>query len=230
VLHKSSSIDLAPPHLRARLAMLVKEFSSRILAETFPCMFAARELLRDDLLFGLANNPDTMLPDVAELMRKAAAAIRSERNQVVVLFVEAPTAESLVEERALAIKILRYLHEHDRVPWPPDAPTDPADPRWVFWFDGIDFFINFSTPGHVLRQSRNLGPAFTLVVQSRSTFDQFGDQVRASIRARIADHDKVPPHPALGSYGDPTAHEVAQYFLGDSTVATDLLTSAHMNR
>ncbi len=167
------------------------------------------------------------------LMREAAAAIRSHRDQVVVLFLDAATGSTLDTERALGAAILRHLRRHDRVPWPHGAPADPMDPRWVFWFEGVDFFINMSTPGHRRRRSRNLCSAFTLVVQSRSAFDAFAgdaDPVRAHIRSRIAAHDAMPPHPALGAYGDPCSREAAQYFLGDDNeIVIDLIAEADIS-
>jgi hypothetical protein len=182
-------------------------------------MFAPHAYTADELVFGLAAEPRGALPDCAGLMREAADLIRLDPEQVAVLFIETEADASLVTEQQLAADLLQYLHEHDRIPWPAGAPTDPLDPHWVFWFEGIDFFINFSSPGHALRHSRNLGPALTAVVQSRSSFDRFSgpdSKVRSLIRARVDEYDRLPAHPALGSYGDPVNRELFQYFLGDS--------------
>ncbi|MFD4240487.1 YqcI/YcgG family protein [Streptomyces sp. NPDC058525] len=101
--------------------------------------------------------------------------------------------------------------------WPADAPVDPADPKWNFWYRGIDFFINVSTRHHRLRRSRNLGHPFTLVVQSRASFDRLPVQAAAArrqIRGRIAAYDGLGLSPHLGTHGD--APELPQYFLGDT--------------
>jgi FPC/CPF motif-containing protein YcgG len=107
------------------------------------------------------------------------------------------------------------------------------DPRWVFWFEGIDFFVNFSTPSHQ-RRSRNLGSAMTMVVQARSSFDDFAEpdnRIRALIRSRVQTYDDMPVHPAIGTYGDPTSREATQYFLGDSNdITIDLLTQEDIVR
>jgi FPC/CPF motif-containing protein YcgG len=215
-----------------RLAELAREFAGTVLDPRFPCVFAQRAVERDELLYGLVGAAEELLPAVLATMRQACAAIRSVPDQVVVVFLDLGTAMSLVEERAVARSILTYLRRHDPVAWPADAPTDPHDPRWVLWFDGIDLFINFSTPAHVARRSRRVASAFTLIVQSRSTFDPFGGAghpSRALIRARLAGYDAVPAHPALGAYGDPTNCEAAQYFLGDANhPSCPLVTDADM--
>jgi FPC/CPF motif-containing protein YcgG len=104
--------------------------------------------------------------------------------------------------------------------WPQAEPTDPADLAWNCWFNGVDFFINFSTPHHVKRLSRNLGRAFTMVVQSRASFDTLpgsGLKARATIRSRISRYDAVGISPCLGTHG--SAPELPQFFLEDDNTA-----------
>ncbi|MFD3678224.1 YqcI/YcgG family protein [Streptomyces sp. NPDC058613] len=112
--------------------------------------------------------------------------------------------------------------------WPAEAPVDPADPQWNFWYKGIDFFINVSTRHHRLRRSRNLGHPFTLVVQSRASFDRLpvhATAARRQIRRRIAAYDGVGLSPHLGTHGD--APELPQYFLGDSNGCPYTAVTAH---
>jgi FPC/CPF motif-containing protein YcgG len=217
-LYPASQITAGGGPETRRLGELVEEFTRRVLDPAFPCVFASRPVLDDALLFGLAR-PGTAAV-AAEVLAEAAQAIAGEPEQIVVVFAEPSTGASLPEERAFSAEVLRHLFQRDRHRWPEGAPFDPDDPRWVFWFGGIDFFFNFSTPGHQARRSRNLGPAWTAVAQSRSSFDAFvgaDHRARARIRAKLAAYDAVPPHPALGSYGDPDNREAHQYFLGDGT-------------
>jgi uncharacterized protein len=201
-----------------RLVQIVAEFSTQIRNPRFPCFFAARALAEDEILFGLAESSPDLPGAITELMREASRAIRSSSKLVVAIFADVAFDATLAQEREFAGQVLRRLRQEDRVPWPPDAPQDPRDPRWVFWFEGVDFFINFSSPGHKCRRSRNLGSAFSMVVQSRSSFDDFGlhSKAREIVRSRLAGYDDLPPHPALGVYGDSANREILQYFLGDT--------------
>lgn len=211
----------------ARIAQIVSEFSIRIQHPSFPCTFAKHALLEDDLLFGLAESSIDLTAAITELMREAADTIHLSPKQVIVLFADLPSDTTLTQEREFASEVLLRLRKEDRVPWPSDAPHDPNDPRWTFWFGGVDFFINFSSPGHKRRRSRNLGSAFSMVVQSRSSFDDFGphSKGREVVRSRLARYDDLPPHPALGAYGDPSNREMLQYFLGETnTESWELLT------
>ncbi len=192
---------------------------------------APRAVERNELLYGLVGATEEPLPAMLATMRQACAAIRSVPDQVVVVFLDLGTAMSLVDERAVARSILTYLRRHDPVAWPADAPTDPHDPRWVMWFDGIDLFVNFSTPPRGPPQSpRHVGV-------------HAGGPVEIDVRpvrrgrpsgpgahpARLAGYDAVPAHPALGAYGDPANSEAAQYFLGDANhPSCPLVTDADM--
>ncbi|HZM76390.1 MAG TPA: YqcI/YcgG family protein [Candidatus Limnocylindrales bacterium] len=218
-----------PPGFR----QLLEEFAEAIGHPGFPCMFAGRALARDEILFAWVPGTADPLDEFLEAFQATAAAVRQHPDQVVVIFAESSHA-SLDSEREFAVTLLRHLREHDRTPWPADQPTDPADPQWIFWFEGVDFFINFSTPGHRHRRSRNVGSAFTVITQSRSSFDSFvepGDRVRAVIRERVGDYDTVPVHPALGTFGDPDNREALQFFLGESNECpVELLSHSDVKR
>lgn len=218
MLYRASQVAAGTSAGGQRLGELVEEFTHRVLDPAFPCVFASRPVREDWLLFGLAESGTAA--ETADLLAEAAGAISKEPEQVVVIFADLPEPGSLPAERTFSVEVLRLLRRLDRHDWPEAAPLDPEDPNWVFWFEGVDFFLNFSTPGHRDRRSRNLGPAWTAVVQSRSSFDTFtgaDHHARLRIRARLAEYDAVAPHPALGSYGDPGNHEAHQYFLGDGT-------------
>lgn len=139
-------------------------------------------------------------------------------------WIEGTDTNNLEEDKNIASAILKELLTADQTPWPASAPTNPNDPNWDFWYGGVDCFINFSTPHHVKRRSRNLGSAFTLVIQSRSTFDHIGKnpmQIRHRIRERIAQYDTIPMSPALGEHGN--APELPQSFLGDDNIEASML-------
>ncbi|WP_328886484.1 YqcI/YcgG family protein [Streptomyces sp. NBC_00316] len=216
MLYRASQVAAGTSAGVRRLGELVEEFTHRVLDPAFPCVFAPRPVLEDTLLVGLAEAGAAA--EAADLLAEAAGAISKEPEQIVVIFADLPETGSLPAEREFSAEVLRLLRRLDRYDWPEATPLDPEDPRWVFWFEGVDFFFNFSTPGHRERRSRNLGPAWTAVVQSRSSFDTFAGadhRARLRIRARLAEYDAVPPHTALGSYGDPGNREAHQYFLGD---------------
>lgn len=104
------------------------------------------------------------------------------------------------------------------------AVRGPEHPDWELYLDGIGLFVNVSSPRHVARRSRNVGPAFTVIAQARESFDRDGrasDKSRKAIRQRLLTYDDVPPHPGLGSFHDATSREALQFFLGDGLTLMD---------
>ncbi|MEU6128233.1 YqcI/YcgG family protein [Saccharopolyspora sp. NPDC047091] len=190
------------------------DFARTAGAEDFPCVFAPQAFRRDELLFG---HGDVRGPHaVVHLMDLAVDAIAANPDQVVVLWLDGIESDSLDEDCATARELLLTLLREGGA-WPSDAPTDPKDPNWNFWYRGIDFFINISTRHHVRRRSRNLGKCFTLVVQSRASFDRLPRRAaaaRTTIRERLVEYDGVPPSPHLGTHGE--APELPQFSLGDT--------------
>lgn len=211
----------------AEARQLMGEFAAVIDNEHFPCFFARSAFRRDELLFGTTDVADD-LDGVALLFDEAASVIHGDVDQTVVMWLTGAAPTTLEEDRRFTSTLLATLLRLDCVQWPTDRPTDPAHPQWDFWYRGVDFFVNVSTPHHVRRHSRNLGTAYTLVVQSRSSFDRIGvagQGARSKIRERIAKYDDLPPAPALGSHGD--APEIDQYFLGDSNAPAPVPLLSH---
>lgn len=201
-----------PEGLESHLA----EFTATAGSSDFPCVFAPMALRKDELLFGVGDVTKDGWGVAVMLMDLAAEAIWEDPDQVVVLWFDGIESATLDDDHAAFRQILLTLLEAGGE-WPAEAPVDPADPRWNFWYKGIDFFINVSTRHHRLRRSRNLGHAFTLVVQSRASFDRLpvaATAARRQIRRRISTYDGVGLSPHLGTHGD--APELPQYFLGDS--------------
>ncbi|MFK0200168.1 YqcI/YcgG family protein [Streptomyces lavendulae] len=201
-----------PEGLESHLAQFAETAGSR----DFPCVFAPLALRKDELLFGVGNVAQDGWNAAVTLMDLAAEAIWEDPDQVVVLWLDGIGSDSLDSDHEAFRQILLALLEAGGE-WPADAPTDPADPKWNFWYKGIDFFINVSTRHHRLRRSRNLGHPFTLVVQSRASFDRLpvhAAAARRQIRRRISTYDAVGLSAHLGTHGD--APELPQYFLGDT--------------
>jgi len=194
-----------------------QDFARTAGSSDFPCVFAPRALRRNQLLFGLGDVARGGWGTAAELMGQAAKAIWEDPDQAVVLWFEGVGSTCLEDDHEALRRILETLLEDGAQEWPPDAPRDPADPGWNFWYRGIDFFVNTSTRHHRLRRSRNLGACFTLVVQSRASFDRLPRQAaaaRKAIRRRTASYDSVAVSPHLGTHGQ--LPELPQFFLGDT--------------
>jgi len=195
----------------------LEDFAATAGRPDFPCMFAPKAFADGELLFGHAEITDGCLEPITAVMDAAACAIARHQEQVVVVWVSGLAAESLAQEVVAAERIMEHLLAADRSGWPAAVPVDPRDPGWNFWYAGVDFFINFSTPHHLDRRSRNLGRCFTMVLQSQSSFDRFPRQAKAmreKIRRRIGDYDALGPSPALGVHGE--APEIDQFFLGET--------------
>ncbi|MFJ3841504.1 YqcI/YcgG family protein [Streptomyces sp. NPDC090054] len=198
-----------------RVMSHMAEFAETAGSLDFPCVFAPMALRKDELLFGVGDVAYDGWGVAVTLMDLAAEAIWEDPDQVVVLWLDGIGSSSLEEDHAAFRKLLLVLLQAGGE-WPAEAPLDPEDPKWNFWYRGIDFFINVSTRHHLLRRSRNLGHPFTLVVQSRASFDRLPVQATAArrqIRGRIAEYDAVEVSPHLGTHG--AAPELPQYFLGD---------------
>ena len=207
----------------AKAMKYLQEFDEAVQSKGFPCIFAPLAFRHNDLLFGLADI-SAGYQQIILLFNAAVQSIMKNSNQTIVLWIEGTDTNNLEEDKNIASAILKELLTADQTPWPASAPTNPNDPNWDFWYGGVDCFINFSTPHHVKRRSRNLGSAFTLVIQSRSTFDHIGKnpmQIRHRIRERIAQYDTIPMSPALGEHGN--APELPQFFLGDDNIEAAML-------
>lgn len=183
---------------------------------SFPCIFAPKALSDDELLFGSARYEPDQWSDVIALFDAMVESIRRNPDQVCVLWVEGAPIDSLEAESHFARQLMLTLLDASGR-WPEGETTDPENPGWIFWYKGVDLFLNFSTPNHVNRHSRNLGSCFTVVTQSRATFDRLprqGATFRRIIRKRLASYDDVPLSPLLSTHGDQP--ELPQFFLGDN--------------
>ncbi len=208
-------------NLPGSMARTGSEFAERVRRRSFPCIFARSAVDQGDVVVGLARGTrHEVLAASTDLLRQLARRICDDDETIGVLFLDVPGLVTIDDDHRLADELLRHWHANDGADWPSHAPRDPADPAWVFWFDGVGFFVNFSSPRHERRHSRNVGPWFTVVAQAREVFDRpdrGGPRARSVIRRRLEEFDDVPAHPALGSFGDEANRESDQFFLGDDT-------------
>lgn len=184
--------------------------------QRFPCFFARDAYLKNELLYGHCSFKDGM-EAIKSLFDACVNVINKNREQTIILWIDDTKTSSLQEDYAFTATLMNYLLTQDPEGWPENATTNPNSPHWDFWYGGIDFFINVSTPNHHKRKSRNLGKAYTLVVQSRTSFDIVEERVGSSrkiIRKRIDRYDDCLHSPALGEHGEHS--EIDQFFLGDS--------------
>jgi len=206
----------------AALVAMVGEFVSRVSDAAFPCPFAAGAISRDELVFASVRDLAQPVPAVASRITELTRLIAERPMTVGALFVTHPGAGDVAEETAFVTELLDHLADPETTDWPAAAPRDRRDPRWSLWVRGVELFMNVSSPGHGPRRSRNLGRAVTLLVQWRGAFDDYpaGHPVRQSIRRRVEAYDGIPPHPALGAFGDEDNHEADQYYLGPGNGVT----------
>jgi N-omega-hydroxy-L-arginine synthase len=199
----------------------------------FPCFFSQAACRRGRILFAFAEGLDAASLDAGarDLLAYLARARAwdgdvATAEPLVMLFNPANVHGETVEDyHRFGWQVLQHWHDNDRAAWPEGVSLDPHSPYWAMCFDGMQLFVNMSSPAHRIRQSRNLGPALTLVINPRERFDVVagdnpqGRLIRERIRTRIEDYDGQPHSPMLGSY---EAGEIEwwQYGLKDTNEPT----------
>lgn len=212
------------------VAEVYTSFKGKVSDKHFPCPFAIEAQKKGKLLYAFAQSTEADI----DLFHIHAALLEYLKHvqgippvkaamTVLILFIKVEKDQLSIEAyHQKTWRILEFLHDHDPSLWPKTVPTDPNDPAWAFCFAGTALFINMNTPANRARQSRNLGPVLTLVIQPRDGFDVIagdtpkGRRIRAVIRERVAAYDSIAPSPELGTYGDPSKHEWKQYGLLDT--------------
>ncbi len=208
-------------------AGVYRTFEKIVSDQAFPCTFARAALKQGSLTFfpvrGTTDHRDVRATydAIGDYLRRmnALPARQAAFNVLVVLVKPEDRTRTVGEYHAQAWDLLQRLHDVDEAEWPEDVPGDPHDLRWAYCLHGVPLFINVSTPAHVLRRSRNLGPSLALVINPRAAFDvvpgtdSHGLQMRAIIRARTAAFDGQPVPDGVGVYGDEASREWLQYCL-----------------
>lgn len=224
MLYRLDELEHLPAPSHTRLLELAGEFEAIVNTDRFPCVFSGRPFTTGELRFGLVAGPDSVEEGVVALLRQLCAVIRQVPDAIGVIFVDGLAAEALAEDFAAARRIVHAVMRANSADRPGEAVPEPDDSEWMLWLDGTGLFLNFSSPRHHARRSRNVGSAFTVIAQARDSFDRNGrssPKVRTEIRRRLVAYDDVAPHPCLGNYGDPDSREALQFFLGDGIEPLD---------
>ncbi|MCB1338491.1 MAG: YqcI/YcgG family protein [Maritimibacter sp.] len=180
----------------------------------FPCTFSQNAFRRGlvDLIF--VERLDAMGRaqlrfDLLAYLAGAAhwdGQVNTARPLVVAFSREAASADSVEGYHAIGWQVLQDWLDNDPAPWPEAVATDPDAPYWSMCYGGVQLFVNFSSPAHRQRKSRNLGRHFLFIVNPRERFDLVagdtpeGQRVRQVIRDRAEAYDGIPHAPELGSY------------------------------
>jgi FPC/CPF motif-containing protein YcgG len=224
-LYRADAITLDAPDVDQQFLRYVEEFTGHVNTSDFPCIYAKLPFGSGDLYFGRLRQSSRLERDTVAAFRQLCRVIHEVPDAVTVLFVEQTGTTSLPGDLALARRMVQAVMRADAADHPGLPAVEPDSTEWTLRLDGISLFVNFSSPNHVRRRSRNVASVLTVIAQARETFDQAGRasaQARDVIRRRIAAYDSVAPHPALARYGDPGARESHQYFLGDGMIPLDV--------
>lgn len=207
------------------LRSLVDQFIVTITERAFPCFYAPTAVLRQEIWYDRVEAGPQAAVDVLAALRELCTIIGRQPDAIAVIFVDQPGQPAIDDDFRLAQDIVHAVLAADHADGGRGPSRDPGEPAWILWLDEVGLFINFSSPRHRARRSRSVGPQFCLIAQARDSFDRFGRSSplnRRKIRQRLSTYDSVPPHPCLGSYGDPDNLEALQFFLGDGTEPMDV--------
>ncbi len=180
----------------------------------FPCTYSLNAFRRGLVRFIFVERRDAeglaqLRADLLVYLEDAATwdgQVNTAHPLVVAFSREAAQAESVEGYHAIGWEVLQDWHDHDPAPWPEGVARDPMAPYWSMCFGGTQIFVNFSSPAHQQRRSRNLGAHFLFIMNPRERFDVVagdtpeGNRVRQVIRDRAAAYDGIPHAPELGSY------------------------------
>ncbi len=180
----------------------------------FPCTFSQNAFRRGLVDFIFVERRDAAgLQDLRDDLGAYVAAaagwngeVNTARPLVVAFSRAAARAGSVAGYHRIGWEILQDWHDNDPAPWPGGVGRDPHAPFWSMCFAGTQIFVNFSSPAHVQRKSRNLGRHLLFIVNPRERFDIVagdtpeGRRVRQVIRDRVEAHDGIPHAPELGSF------------------------------
>ena len=196
--------------------IVLNDIESRLSGDSgFPCVFSKNAFRKQLLKFIFVETIEAsgilhlaeVLKEYVEISKKWDGHLDTAYPLLVAFSLDAVKAHSVDNYHTFGWEVLQKLHEIDPAPWPEEVAKDPNSPSWSMCFNGMPLFFNMSNPAHRIRQSRNLGEHFILVINPRERFDIFagdtpgGRKVRSNIRNRIARYDGIPHSPQLGSYG-----------------------------
>lgn len=207
------------------------DIEARLNNVDFPCIFSKRAFRKSLLKFIFVENDSEKninylaagLQEYVEISRGWDGNLSTAYPLIIAFSQVATNAITLKDYHSFGWKILQKLHDLDPQPWPTQVGQDPNAQAWSMCFNGMPLFCNMSTPANQVRQSRNLGEHFILVINPRERFDivagdtPAGRKVRDNIRTRISRYDGIPHALQLGSYST-GALEWWQYGLVDENI------------
>ncbi|MFD1020871.1 YqcI/YcgG family protein [Thalassobacillus hwangdonensis] len=204
------------------LADEYKTFSEIVTDKTFPCFFGRTGQRKGELRYAyIEHDKWDHLPEAVESFLSLFTETNPIRHGLFIFVEPEKTEQSLEYYRAYFWKILQYLHENDRFPWPESAPEDPDHHLWDFHFAGQPIFTFGNAPAYKQRRTRHLGNSLILGFQPRTIFqglegtEKGGVMSREQVRKRVEKWDGLPTHPDISHFGDPNHNEWKQSFIGD---------------
>jgi FPC/CPF motif-containing protein YcgG len=216
VLYSLGQLCGADSSAPEKLKILAREFSSVVDNPDFPCIFSSAPFARQEIFFGASEQGEPK--SVVALLKVLCSRIAEYPNAVGVLFVPQQGSVTIEDDFNLARRIVRSVEEQDLADGNAEFVPGAGGVDWRLRLGGIELFINFSSPRHRRRRSRNVGSCFTLVVQARASFDHpafKSPRARGEIRRRLHSYDAVGPHPSLGDPSSPDDQDALHFFLGD---------------
>lgn len=206
-------------------------FAERVGSESFPCLFGRKAWASNSVRFVFAEcngtgEFDDVLVGLTDYTNFVKDTPLSDRLfSPLVIFFEASRLDC-ISLHDLGWQVLNWVHSMDSTPWPTDVARDPDHHKWCFCFNGVQLFVNMSTPDHQVLRSRNLGDYLTFVINPRENFDavasmqsRSGRLVRDNIRKRVADYNGGTVPEELGFFGDEDNREWQQYQLEETNLA-----------
>ena len=205
-------------------------FAERVGGDSFPCLFGRKAWAGDSVNFvfaecDYAGEFDDVLVVLTDYTNFVKNTHLNDRlfSPLVIFFEVSRLACTCLHE--LGWQVLNWVHGMDPAPWPTDVAKDPDHHNWCFCFNGVQLFVNMSTPEHQVLRSRNLGDYLTFVINPRENFDavasiqsRSGRLVRDNIRKRVADYNGGSVPEELGFFGDEKNREWRQYQLEEDNM------------
>lgn len=206
-------------------------FALQVGDDAFPCLFARKAWNSNTMRFAfIAGTGQEKIDGFIETLSAYTDFVHSVPSEErlmtpLVTFFNAYPRGPAGTLHALGWDILNEAHRRDPAPWPGSVPLSPDHPDWCFCFNGVQLFVNMSSPEHRVLRNRNLGQYLTFVINPRENFDivaslsnRSGRLVRNNIRSRVAAWNGGVIPPELGFYGEEDNREWTQYQLHEDAV------------
>lgn len=196
----------------------------------FPCHFAQISDLVGSTYYAFTNSATEAgdCEQVARHLTEFTNVVKISRRgkRYVLLLVFKPEDLSRDNEYYAEVfwRLLDYLHDHDREPWPQRVSTDPNDGDFAFCFNGMVFFTFANTPAYRRRRSRNLGESLVIVFVPSSAFSGIklltpgGIAARQQIRQRLERYDNEEHFPDFGMVDEGIPLAWKSYFIPDENI------------